>query len=370
MQSAGTRLLQVLFSFRVGGSEMFGLELARQFVEHGVQVQCGALDGSRGPLWERCLSYGIEPVELGVPTRNILSRNGLSLALARRLRELRPHALHLQHFLGLHKLGIPARLAGIPRVVVTEHTIFDVDQSAAGRLRARLDWRLADAITVIHPGLRDYLSQRLAIPLERLTVIPLGVETERFTRRERAATRARLGLGEDLTFVFVGRLAPVKNVTGLIAGFLNVVARRGGGACLIVVGDGTERAACERLRAHHPYGRLVHLVGEQGDTRPFLSAGDVFVMNSQNEGTPRALLEAMSTGLPAICPAIGGIPEILRGRGWITRAGDPASLEAALEQVIAEPGEIAALGARCREYVLTHFDAASVFEQYRELLLG
>jgi glycosyltransferase involved in cell wall biosynthesis len=162
----------------------------------------------------------------------------------------------------------------------------------------------------------------------------------------------------------------VKNVTGLIGAFLNVVARRGGGASLIVVGDGTERAACEQLRAHHPYGRLVHLVGEQSDTRPFLSAADVFVLNSQNEGTPRALLEAMSTGLPAICPAIGGIPERLHGRGCITRAGDPACFEAALEQVLAEPGELAALGARCREYVVAHFDAARVFEQYRGLLLG
>lgn len=370
MHGAGPGLLQVLFSFRVGGSEIFGLELARQFAESGVRVQCGALDGSRGPLWERCLSYGIEPVELGVPTANLLGRNGLSPALVRRLRELRPQALHLQHFLGLNKLGLPARLAGVPRVVVTEHTVSDVDQSVAARMRARLNWRLADAITVIHPGIREYLSTRLAIPAARVHVIPIGIETDRFTPRERAATRARLGLGEDLTFAFVGRLAPVKNITGLIGAFLNVVSRRGGGAALIVVGDGVDRAACEQLRASHPHGRRVHLVGEQSDTRPFLSAADVFVMNSRAEGTPRALLEAMSMGLPAICPAVGGIPEILNGHGWLTRPDAPSLLEEALEHALSAPGEIAEFGARGREYILTHRDATALFRQYRALLFG
>ncbi len=367
---ANAQVLQVLYSFRVGGSEIFGLELARQLVEHGVRVQCGALDSARGPLWERCASYGIEPVDLGVPTGNLLTRNGLSPALARRLRELRPQAVHLQHFLALNKLGIPARLAGIPRIVVTEHTVFDVAQSLAGRVRARLSWRLANAITVIHPSIKDYLCDHVGIPRHRVTVIPIGVETDRYTPQDRAAYRLRLGLGEDVTFVFVGRIAPVKDVPGLITAFLSVMARRGGGARLVVVGDGAERVRCEQLIAGHAMGTRVRLVGEQSDTRPYLSAADVFVMNSRSEGTPRALLEAMSTGLTAVCPAIGGIPDMLAGRGWLTRPGDRASLESALEQVLTDPSAIAPFGALCREFVRSHYDAGKVFEQYRQLLLG
>jgi glycosyltransferase involved in cell wall biosynthesis len=367
---AAPRVLQVLFSFRVGGSEIFALELARQLVESGVQVQCGALDGTPGPLRERCALYGIEPVDLGVPTRNPLGRNGLSPTLVARLRQLRPHAIHLQHFLGLNKLGLPARLAGIPRVVVTEHTVFDVDQSFAGRLRARLNWRLANTITVIHPSIKRYLCERIGIPSARIEVIPIGIETERYTRQDRELWRTRLGLGADVTFVFVGRLAPVKDVPGLIAAFLRVARRRGSAARLLVVGDGIERDRCERLLASHPRGNLVRLVGEQHDTRPFLSAADVFVMNSRSEGTPRALLEAMSTGLPAICPAVGGISDLLAGRGWLTRPGDAAGLEAAMESVLDAPQQIATYGALCREYVVANYDAASVFERYRRLLLG
>ncbi len=90
------------------------------------------------------------------------------------MQELRLDAVHLQHFLGLNKLGIPARLARVPRIIVTEHSIFDVDQSRAGRVRARLNWRLATKITVIHPSIRDYLCNRLGVPAERVELSRLA----------------------------------------------------------------------------------------------------------------------------------------------------------------------------------------------------
>jgi NAD(P)-dependent dehydrogenase (short-subunit alcohol dehydrogenase family) len=130
------RILQVLFSFRVGGSEIFGLQLARQLAAEGAEVLCAALDSSPGIILERCAEYGLRTVDLQIPA-NPLGRNGFSWSLVRRLRELRPDAIHLQHFLGLNKLGIPARLAGVRRVVVTEHSVLDVAQSWTGRTRAR-----------------------------------------------------------------------------------------------------------------------------------------------------------------------------------------------------------------------------------------
>ena len=364
------RILQVLFCFRVGGSELFGLELSRQLVEQGAEVLCGAIDGTPGPLIERCREYGIQPVDLGIPTRNILGRNGISLRLLRRMRELRPDALHLQHFLGLNKLGIPARLAGVPRIVVTEHSVLDVAQSRATRVRARLGWRLATKVTVIHPSIRDYLCNRLGLPAERVEAIPIGIDTERFGREDRAASRARLGLGRQIVFVFVGRLAPVKNLPGLLAAFLEVQSQGAPEAKLLVVGDGEDRAACEEAVRSHAFGDRVSLLGEQSDTRPFLAAADVFILNSRSEGTPRALLEAMAMGLPGLCPAVGGIPDMLAGRGWLTQPNDPGSLREAIRLVLRHPEQIDSLRAPCREYVRANFDSRKVAARYWELLTG
>jgi glycosyltransferase involved in cell wall biosynthesis len=363
------RILQVLHCFRVGGSELFGLQLSRQLVERGAQVLCGAIDSTPGPLIERCLDYGIRPVDLKIPL-NILGRNGISLPLVRRMQELRLDAVHLQHFLGLNKLGIPARLAGIPRIIVTEHSIYDVDQSRAGRSRARLNWRLATKITVIHPSIRDYLCNRLGVPAERVEVIPIGIEIERYGRADRTACRARLKLGHQIVFVFVGRLVPVKNVPGLIAAFLEVQSQGAAEAKLLIVGDGVDRAACEKLVRSHACGNRVSLVGEQTDARPFLAASDVFIMNSRSEGTPRALLEAMAMGLPGLCPAVGGIPDMLTGRGWLTEPNDAGSLRNAIHLVLSHPEQIDSFSAPCREYVRTHFEARQIAARYFELLIG
>jgi len=369
LQESPRRILVVLYSFGIGGSEIVGLELAKELAACGVQVACAAIDNTPGPLQDRCAEYGIQTLNLSIPS-NVFGRNGISLALTRRLRRLRLDGIHLHHFLGLNKLGIPARLAGVKHIVVTEHSILDVSQSVAGRTRARFSWRFASAITVIHQSIKDYLCAELRLPRDRVEVIPIGIELEKYDRRDRVALRTALGCGSLMTFVFVGRLAPVKNVPGLIAAFLAVQSRRGPDSRLVIVGDGEHSGACRELITSHPLGERVCMVGAQIDPRPYVAAGDVFVMNSRSEGTPRALLEAMAMGLPGICPAIGGIPDLLQGRGWLTVPGDPSSLETAIELALHHPDAVRELGELCRQYVKSNLDSKRVALRYRELLVG
>lgn len=370
--NAGTprrRVLEVLFSFRVGGSELLGLELASQLAAEGVEVSCTALDGMQGPLVQRCVDAGLGVVDLGLPRPGVLARNGFSLDLARRLRELRLDAIHLQHFLGLNKLGLPARLAGVPRIVVTEHSVLDVSQSLAGRLRVRAASGLAHAITVIHPSIKDYLVRELDVNAGRISVIPVGVDLDRWHARDRELRRAALGLGSAFTAVFAGRLAPVKNVPGLIRAFLDAAQTGSASARLIVVGDGPDMPAARAAASGHVLGERVTFVGEQSDTRPFVAAADVFLMNSLSEGTPRALLEAMACGLPGVSTAVGGVPSLLENRGWLCAPGDAAALVRALVEAMQAPAEVTARGARAREFVQANFAATRALADYRSLLL-
>ena len=370
MSRPAARVLEVLHSFRVGGSELVGLDLAKQLAESGVEVYCAAIDAGPGPLREQCAQYGIRVVDLHVPTRNPLTRNGLSLELTRRLRDLNLDAIHLQHFFALNKLGLPARLAGIGRVVVTEHSVFDASQTRAGRFRIRLNWRLANSITVVHEGIKEYVCGHLGIPEDRVEVIPLGIETEKYHRGDRPLRRTALGIGNEVVFAFVGRLAPVKNVPGLVAAFLAQQAKSGVPSRLLIVGNGPEEGAVQSLIDNHALGSRVALCGEQTDVRSYLAAADVFVLNSRSEGTPRALLEAMAAGLPAICPAVGNIPSMIRGRGWLTDPSDPVSLENAIDFVLQNPAAVAEAGSSCSAYVRENFDSQRSIDRYRQLLLN
>ena len=363
------RVLEVLSSFRVGGSELVGFELARQLAEGGVEVYCAAIDPGPGPLQERCAEHGIRVIDLRIPTRNPVTRNGFSLALTRHLKELRLDAIHLQHFFAFNKLGLPARLARVGRIVVTEHSLLDVSQTLAGRSRIRVNWRLADAITVVHEGIKEYLCADLGIPRSKVEVIPVGIETDKYHCDDRLARRAALGFSGEVVFIFVGRLAPVKNVTGLVAAFLCLQSRQLPASRLLIVGGGDEEAAVRALIDGHPLGNRVTLAGEQADVRSYLAAADLFVLNSRSEGTPRALLEAMAVGLPAICPAVGNIPAMISGRGWVTDPGDPASLENAMQYAVENPAAVSEAGRRCRSYVGEYFDSQRSADRYCQLLL-
>ena len=117
MSATRPRILEVLYSYAIGGSQLLGLELARQLRDEGAEVLCTALDSTPGPLVTRCAEYGLPRVDLAVPWGHPLGRNGLSWGLVKRLRALRLDAGHLQHFLALNKLGLPSRLAGVKRIV-------------------------------------------------------------------------------------------------------------------------------------------------------------------------------------------------------------------------------------------------------------
>jgi glycosyltransferase involved in cell wall biosynthesis len=127
-------------------------------------------------------------------------------------------------------------------------------------------------------------------------------------------------------------------------------------------------AACRAVLEGHREARAVTFLGEQTDVRPFLAAADVLVMNSLSEGVPRALLEAMCMGLPAIATSVGGIPSLLGDRGWLTRVDDSESLRGALLEAAARPEKAMELGERARAFVTSRYDYREVVAQYRDIL--
>lgn len=366
--STPPRLLQVLYSYEIGGSEIVGLELARQMAATGARVMCAALKPGDGPLQAKCVEYGVEPLDLRIREQSYFGRNGCSLELVRWVRRLGLSGIHLHHFLGLHRLGLPARLAGVPHIVMTEHSIASLQASAYSRLRARVGWRLAHQITAVSDNIRDYLVGELGVSPARISVIQNGIELRHWHRADREQRRRELGVQERFVFAFVGRLADVKNVPGLLRAFLRMQSERSDLDCgLLVVGDGVDMAECRTLLAQHPQGARVQLLGERADARIPLAAADAFVMNSLSEGSPRAMIEAMAIGLPCVCPAVGGVPALLQGRGWLTEPQSEADLARALAQVAEDPANAARVGALGQAHVLERFDARHSLARYLRL---
>ena len=142
---------------------------------------------------------------------------------------------------------------------------------------------------------------------DRLRVGSRGVDTELFSPERRSeAVRAEIAPGADRILIYVGRLAAEKRVDFLLEAFGRVRELTGPGTDLVFVGGGP---AGNKLRARAPEG--VHFTGYRTGLplAEAFAAGDVFVFASDTETFGNVVLEALSSGLPAIVVDKGGVRE-------------------------------------------------------------
>jgi glycosyltransferase involved in cell wall biosynthesis len=163
-----------------------------------------------------------------------------------------------------------------------------------------------------------------------------------------AGPRAPTGRTGPALLVSVGSLEqPYKGIDTLITAVARLT-RADVPVRMVHVGDGRYRSQLERLAERLGVADAVDLVGRippGAAVRVHLDAADLFVMPSRTEGLPRALIEAMARGLPAIGTGVGGIPELLAPEDLVA-PDDPACLAEALRAILADPRRLVAASMR------------------------
>jgi glycosyltransferase involved in cell wall biosynthesis len=170
--------------------------------------------------------------------------------------------------------------------------------------------------------------------------------------------------------VFVGRLAPEKELPSLIRAFATV-RRDVPNATLVLVGDGPMRSQLEMLAAGLSLAGAVRFTGRQtgAEVREWLQASDVFALVSSNEGLPCSLLEAMSVGLPSVVSDIPANVQLVETEvhGLHAALGSPDHIAGALNRLLLDAPLRARLGAAARERVLAGYSIDKVMDRYEAL---
>ncbi|MGQ0613696.1 MAG: TIGR04063 family PEP-CTERM/XrtA system glycosyltransferase [Planctomycetaceae bacterium] len=376
------------------------------------------LDQQRARGWETAQVTGTkqsgarEPVEVadGLTFHRTLSRGGLGervpvlnqwvgvRALARRITSLlptlRPEILHAHSpcLNGMAALSVGRRF-GLPVLyemrALWEDAAVDHGTATEGGLRYRLSrfletrvLRRADAITTICEGLRAEVLAR-GIPGGKVTVIPNAVDIERFTVAERPddALRRELGLEGARVLGFLGSFYAYEGLSLLLEAFPGILAAVPS-ARLLLVGGGYEEEALRRQAAQAGIADKVLFPGRVPHDRvqAYYSLVDLLVyprlsMRLTELVTPLKPLEGMAQGKLVVASDVGGHRELIRDgeTGVLFRAGDAASLSAAVRAILLRPEQQAAILRAGRRFVENERNWAASVARYEPVyasLLG
>jgi glycosyltransferase involved in cell wall biosynthesis len=191
----------------------------------------------------------------------------------------------------------------------------------------------------------------------------------------RAAWRTRLGLHETaLVACMIANLHSYKDHETLIAAWRLVVDRlqqSGRDVHLLLAGEsGNRREAIEQQIKESLLTSRVHVLGAVADVTGLLSAIDLCVFSSYNEGLPNAVLEAMSAGLAVVATDYPGIREAVgpAGESLLARPQDPHDMADKIVRALEDPRLRGLAGARGRMRVASDFSVERMTTRMVEMI--
>lgn len=171
--------------------------------------------------------------------------------------------------------------------------------------------------------------------------------------------------GERKDVITVGRLTSQKNHVLLINAFssiANVVDDN-----LLIFGEGPLRQNLEALIIKNGMANRIFLMGKTNDVANQIKSAKLFVLSSNYEGLPNALMEAMALGIPCISTnCSGGGPKALLGSknsDYLYKPGDTKSLQALLIQTLQSPQKLLEMSNFVKEKA-QQFDPVIIFENW------
>jgi glycosyltransferase involved in cell wall biosynthesis len=350
------KIAHVVDSMEVGGAETLVSQICRLQRKQGHEPRVYAV-GALGPLGEQMRKEGfsVQP-HMGRHLADSL-RNFFRI-----FKETRPDVAHLHNPTPTVYAAMAARMAGVPCIVSTRHSLV----ARPRRLIVELKYAFAAAFCDWIAGICDATANNIksihSIPARKIVRVYNGANPMLRTAKEQWPAKT------GFTLVYVGRLEPVKNHALLLNAFY-LALKSMPGLRLWMVGDGSERQALENLAAQLGITSQVTFWGRKLDVAPFFSAADAFIMSSKSEGLPISLLQAFSLGLPAIVTDVGGMAEVvqLAGAGFTVSVIDPAGMAAAILRLAAGDAERAQFSINAEDAFHARFTLEIMADAYMDL---
>ena len=349
-ETGAMKICLIISSLSAGGAERVLSLMANDWAGRGHDVTLMTLASNAVDF------YALDPrvtrvgLDLMRPSSHLLAGVFNNLyrlwVLRQAIRDVKPDVV-VSFMAETNVLALLASRGLEPGMIVSERV--DPSKHSIGTVRSWLRRRLyhrADRVVVQSERVRDWFVASGGG--EQLTIIPNPVGV----MNEPGAGVSLVGVtGGQLnrpTVIGLGRLTSQKGFDLLLKGF-SIAVRDLREWQLVLLGEGEERSALERLAERLGLAGKVFFPGRVQTPYAIMRQADLFVLSSRYEGFPNALLEAMACALPVIsfdCPS--GPAEIIRDSidGLLVPAEDVEALASTMMRLMGDPVQRARLGAQ------------------------
>lgn len=231
----------------------------------------------------------------------------------------------------------------------------------------RISLRHADRVLTVCLPFASQMESR-GVPMSRVRVQHMPIRPFSNPAGDGLKLRSELQIPAQAKVILsVGRLSHEKGHLDLLTAFVLLQEQLPEDRlCLLLVGDGPERANLERQAALSSCAEHIVFAGHRDDVKRFYGIADVFALPSYTEGTPNVLLEAMAAAVPVVATAVGGVPELVTDsrNAILVPARNPSELAKALQKVLQSAALRNELVRGAAEVVEAH-DPRAYFERMR-----
>lgn len=364
-----------------GGLERHQLEVCRGLARRGHEIHLLYQEpGDFLTGWEG-FAAGTVPIAASLPRRRALLPSSLGVARAARAGAARrPDVVTAFRYWDVPLALAIGALAGAPAV---GHLALPPPEPLPAWLSASLR-RLRRCIAA-SADVAGRWERAARLGPDRITVVPNGVDLARFTPTDhvgRVDARRRLGLEPEVPLLaLASRLDPAKGVhvaVAALAALLPGPATHGEPGVRLVVAGGRplglapeDAAAYEHRLREESAGLPVTWLGPVPDSAPLFQAADLALVPSlAAEAFGLAAAEAMACATPAICSAVGGLPEVVGelGETLLVPPDDPGALAGRIASLLDWRTNDPSLGSRCRERIASRFSLERMVSETEEAL--
>jgi glycosyltransferase involved in cell wall biosynthesis len=361
------RILHIITGSSIAGAENVVLTLAKGMKDSQFESEICTLS-PEGELHKKAQQIGIKAYALGY--KSILSLPKVVIKLFILLYKKNYYIINT-HLSQAGVIGIiVGRLVRIPCIIETRH-YSDYMYKYGNKIKQWLDKKtvnMTNHVIVVSNAGKEILKKIEGIKEEKINVIYNGIDISKFSSNHRTQIRKQLGIDNNIVLTFTATFHPSKGHKYLLES-VGMLKKNYPNVVLLLIGDGVLRSNLGALTKQLNIEDNVRFLGYRTDIPDILSATDIYVHSSVEEGFGIAIIEAMAVGLPVVATNVGGIPEIITNgeNGILVPPENPHALAEAIIDLIEHTEQRKILAEKGRQHVTANFTDEIMVKKYMEV---